>query len=254
MSATVEKALQLIEELSRTGGAAGVSQLGRQLRINKSTVHRLLETLVRRGYVQQEWQGGRYGLTLKLWELGIGVVQDLSLTRAVRPLLEREAAATGESTMLGVVQDQEVLILDKVDSSQPLQISSPLGARVPIGNSSLGRVLLAFQPDDFIDAAVASFAPRTPFGLQTPEQLRQDLARIRQEEVSSSRDEWQVGIAGAAAPIRDATGTVAGAFCITGPTARLDEDTLREFRARCHAAARTISQALGYKPPPLATA
>ena len=246
MSVTVEKALQLIEALSRAGNAVGVSQLGRDLQINKSTVYRLLDTLVRQGYARQEADGGRYALTPKLWELGIGVVRGLSLPRAARPLLEREAAATGETTMLGVVQEREVLILDKVDSSQPLQISSPLGARVPICNSSLGRVLLAFQPDAFIEAAVADFAPCTEFGIQTPEQLRQDLARIRQEGVSSSRDEWQIGVAGAAATIHDASGGVAGAFCITGPSTRLDEERLRDFRARCVAASRTISQLLGH--------
>jgi IclR family acetate operon transcriptional repressor len=246
MSVTVEKALQLIEALSRAGGPAGVSQLGRELQINKSTVYRLLDTLVRQGYARQEEDGVRYALTPKLWELGIGVVRSLSLPRAARQLLERAAEETGETTMLGVMQGREVLIIDKVDSCHPLQIFSPLGARLPLCNSSLGRVLLAFQPKDFIEDAVSAFAPRTEFGIQTQEQLRQDLALIRVEGTSSSRDEWQIGIAGAAAAIRDASGAVIGAFCITGPTARLDQDRLRHLRARSLLASQTISQYLGH--------
>lgn len=246
MSVTVEKALQLIEALAGASGPVGVSQLGRDLQINKSTVYRLLDTLVRHGYARQEEDGARYALTVKLWEMGIGVVRGLSLPRAARPLLEQAAEETGETTMLAVVQGREALIIDKVDSRHPLQIFSPLGARLPIANSAMGRVLLAFQPEPFIDAAVEAFAPRTEFGIQTPAQLRKDLARIKAEGASQSCDEWQIGIAGAAAPIRDASGGVAGAFCITGPTARLCEDKLSALRTRCLEASRTISQLLGY--------
>ena len=246
MSVTVEKALQLIEALAGANGPVGVSQLGRDLQINKSTVYRLLDTLVRHGYARQEEDGARYALTVKLWEMGIGVVRGLSLPRAARPLLEQAAEETGETTMLAVVQGREALIIDKVDSRHPLQIFSPLGARLPIANSAMGRVLLAFQPEPVIDAAVEAFAPRTEFGIQTPAQLRKDLARIQAEGASQSCDEWQIGIAGAAAPIRDANGVVAGAFCITGPTARLCEDKLSALRTRCLEASRTISHLLGY--------
>ncbi|PZW50485.1 IclR family transcriptional regulator [Humitalea rosea] len=249
MSVTVEKALQLIEAMARAGKPVGVSQLGRDLQINKSTVHRLLDTLVRQGYACQEEDSGRYALSVKLWEMGIGVVRGLSLPQVARPLLEAAALETGETTMLGVVQEREVLIIDKVDSLHPLQIFSPLGTRLPICNSAFGRVLLAFQPEAFIEAAVAEFAPRTAFGIQTQAQLREDLARIRAEGSSQSRDEWQIGIAGAAASIHDAKGGVAGAFCITGPTARLTEAKLRDCRARCVAASQAISQQLGHIAP-----
>ena len=246
MSVTVEKALQLIEAMSRAGKPVGVSQLGRELEINKSTVHRLLETLVRHGYAQQEDDSGRYGLSVKLWEMGIGVVNGLTLSKIARPLLEAAALETGETAMLGVLNGREVLIIDKVDSLHPLQIFSPLGTRLPICNSAFGRVLLAFQPEAFIDEAIAAFTPRTPFGIQTAESLRDDLARIREEGSSHSRDEWQIGIAGAASVIRDAHGRVAGAFCITGPTARLTDKRVRALRTHCVAACQAISQRFGY--------
>jgi len=245
MSVTVEKALQLIEAMARAGKPVGVSQLGRDLQINKSTVYRLLDTLVRQGYASQE-ESGRYALSVKLWEMGIGVVRGLSLPKVARPLLEAAALETGETTMLGVVEGREVLVIDKVDSLHPLQIFSPLGSRLPICNSAFGRVLLAFQSEAFIEAAVADFMPRTPFGIQTQAQLREDLARIRAEGCSQSRDEWQVGIAGAAAAIHDAKGGVGGAFCITGPTARLTEEKLRDCRERCLAASKIIALQLGH--------
>lgn len=246
MSATVEKALQLIEAMARAGKPVGVSQLGRELDINKSTVHRLLETLVRHGYAEQEEDGARYGLSVKLWEIGIGVVRGLSLPKIAHPFLEAAALETGETAMLGVIEGEDVLVIDKVDSLHPLQIFSPLGTRLPITNSAFGRVLLAFRPEPFIEAALAQFSPRTPFGIQDQASLRAELARIRAEGSAQSRDEWQLGIAGAAAAIRDARGQVIGSFCITGPTARLTEERLAAIRAHCREAAEAISQQLGH--------
>jgi DNA-binding IclR family transcriptional regulator len=245
LSATVEKALQLIEALARSDGPVGVSQLGRELQLNKSTVYRLVDTLARRGYAQQDEATGRYALTPRLWELGVGVVQRLGLRQAARPVLEREAEATGEATLLGVVQAYEALIIDKVDSAHALQIFSPLGARVSLCSSSLGRALLAFQPRAFIEAVAASFVPPTPFGIQTRDGLLQDLERVRREQCARSVDEWQVGVAGVASPIRDASGAVAGALCVTGPSSRLHPADLDELARRCIAAARSVSDVLG---------
>jgi DNA-binding IclR family transcriptional regulator len=245
VSATVEKALQLIEALARSSGPVGVSQLGRDLQLNKSTVYRLVDTLVRHGYAQQDEGTGRYALTPRLWELGVGVVQRLGLRQAARPVLEREAEATGEATLLGVLQAQEALIIDKVDSPQALQIFSPLGARVSLCNSSMGRALLAFQPAPFVEAMVAGFAPLTPHGIQTREALLQDLDRVRLEQCARSVDEWQVGVAGVAAPIRDGSGAVTGALGITGPSSRLGAARMDDLAQRCMTAARGISDLLG---------
>lgn len=244
MSATVEKALQLIEALARSNGPIGVSQLGRDLKLNKSTVYRLVDTLVRHGYARQDPDTGRYALSVKLWEMGVGVVRGLELRQAVRPVLEVEAEASGETTLLGIVDGREALIIDKVDSRQPLQIFSPLGARVALCNSSLGRALLAFQPPAFVAEMIAGFAPITPHGIQTPEELATELARVRQRGGATSADEWQVGISGVAAPIRGQGGAVLGALCITGPTSRLVPERIAELSERCIRAVRQVSELL----------
>jgi len=245
VSATVEKALQLIEALAGSSGPVGVSQLGRDLQLNKSTVYRLVDTLVRNGYAQQDPLSGRYALTPRLWELGVGVVQRLGLRQAARPVLEAEAEATGESTLLGIVQAREALIIDKAETPHALRIVSPLGARVSLCHSSIGRALLAFQPAGLIAELAAGFAPLTPHGIQTRAALLKDLERVRRENCARSVDEWQVGVSGVASPVRDASGVVAGAFCITGPSSRLGPARLDELARRCVSAATGLSDLLG---------
>lgn len=247
MSLTVEKALQLIEAMSRSLGPVGISQLGRDLALNKSTVYRLVDTLVRHGYAQQDKETGRYALTAKLWEIGHGAVRGMGLVQAARPVLEREAARSGEATLVGIVQGRDALIIDKVDSLHPLQIVSPLGSRVSLASSSLGRALLAFQPEDVVAAVARDFRPPTAHGIQTPEALARALASVRAEGVARSVDEWQVGVAGVAAPIRDAQGQVAGALCITGPSSRLGAARMAELAAQCRAAAADVAAQLGHR-------
>lgn len=246
MSTTVEKALQLLEALSRAGGPIGISQLGRELRLNKSTVYRLVDTLCRHGYARQEGDGGRYRLTSKLWELGSGVIEGLGLRQVARPLLESIVAETQETALLGILQEREALVIDKVESSRTLRISSPVGERLPLHSCALGRALLAFQPPEFIDEVCRGFRPLTEHGVASAEELALELARIRRTQCSSSYDEWQVGVAAVAAPIRDANGAVVASFCITGPTSRLVPDRLDELGASCIAAAESVSRLLGW--------
>lgn len=246
MSLTVEKALQVIEALAARREPAGVSQLARELGLNKSTVYRLLDTLVRRGYVEQDERSGLYELGTKLWELGVGRVQRLEVRKVARPVLEAVARETRESTLLGVLQDHEALIIDKVDSREVLQIFSPVGARVPLYCSSLGRALLAYQPAAFIAEEAAAMTPRTPYALATGAALLAELERVRAEECSQSLDEWEIGVAGVASPIHDAAGHVIASICITGPTSRFSVERLPALRQQSIRAASAISEAMGY--------
>lgn len=247
LSTTVEKALRLLEALALADEPVGPTDLGRELRLNKSTVHRLLATLQRRGYVRQDAKSGHYRLTLKLWELGAGVVEGLGLREAARPVLESVAEETQETTLLGVLQAREAIVVDKVESTRPLRIASPIGERLPLSSCALGRALLAFQPEALIDEFKLGFAPRGAHGVASAAELHIELARIRTTECASSYDEWQEGVAAVAAPVRDASGAVIASFCITGPTSRLLPDGLDALGERCVVAARRISRLLGLR-------
>ncbi|MBM3557741.1 MAG: IclR family transcriptional regulator, partial [Alphaproteobacteria bacterium] len=154
---------------------------------------------------------------------------------------------TGETTMLGLVQDQEALIIDKVDSRQALKIASPIGTRVALHCSSIGRALLAHQPEDFIAQCLGKLPRRTARTITSRTELRKVLEAVRRDGVAECIDEWEVGVSGVAAPIRDRGGAVIGSFCITGPTSRLSPDRIARLRLRAIAAAAEISRALGYR-------
>jgi DNA-binding IclR family transcriptional regulator len=118
---------------------------------------------------------------------------------------------------------------------------------VSLSSSSLGRALLAFQPPALVEAVKSSFVPTTSQGPQDAAALEAALDLVRRLGSARAVDEWQVGVTGVAAPIRDAQGQVAGAMCITGPTSRMGPERLDALETECRAAAAEVSTLLGHR-------
>jgi IclR family transcriptional regulator, KDG regulon repressor len=133
---TVANALAVVEAVADRPGA-GVTALARELGIDKMAVQRILVTLAEAGWIRNsDGEAGRWELAPSLARLGRGVAADL---RAVaRPHLERIAADTGETVLLWLVDHRRAVVVDAVDSEQPLRMTVPVGTEVPIHNSGLG--------------------------------------------------------------------------------------------------------------------
>lgn len=245
VAATVEKALQVIEALSAAKGPCGVTQLSRDLRLNKSTVYRLLETLRRYGYVRQDDDLSRYTLTPKLWQLGVGVIRD-STVHSVAPAYLRAAAdASGETVLLAIPDGDHVLVSDKVDSSQSLRIVSPIGSRLPAYCTALGRAML-FDADEASLRLLLSNAKRfTEHTVTRVEALVAAVRVARREGYSVAVDEYLDGVTAVAAPVRDSTGEIVASLAITAPTSRLGQSEIERLGREAVEAAAAISQALG---------
>lgn len=247
MSATLEKALSLIEALSEAKEPCGVTQLGRQLNLNKSTVHRLLDTLCRHGYARQDPATERYMLSTKMWELGVGIIDRLELRTVARPYLEAAAKETGETALLTIRDELAAVIIDKVDSIQPLQIFSQLGARILLHSSSVGKAFLVDFTPEQLDELASTLVKRTERSPATREELLAEVEKTRQKGYAVSVDEWRIGVAGVGAPIRGVGGDIIGSLGITGPTSRLSRKELARLGEKSLAIAGQISTAMGHR-------
>ena len=246
MSTTVEKALKVLEFLAAQQDPVPLSQLSRSMGLSKSTAFRLLDTLCRTGYARQEETTGRYALSTKMWELGGSVVRDLEIRTISHPILEAVAAETTEATILALLQENQALVIDTVNSHHTLQIFSSVGSRVGLCHSAIGKALLAYMPPERLKDISLSFNPPTASGIQTWQELVACLPEIRRLGYAASVDEWNVGVAGVAAPVRNAGGSIIGAFGITWPTMRVKEGAFASLGIICRSAAERISQMLGY--------
>ena len=129
MDKAFTKGLRLLETLALSEQPRGVTDLAAELKFTKSNVHRLLTTLQLQGYVRQIPPHSAYELTTRIWELGNHVIRRMDLVKVARPAMTKLAAATGETIHLSVLQDTEVLYVDKIESDHHIRANTSVGAR-----------------------------------------------------------------------------------------------------------------------------
>ena len=128
MEQTVQKALNLLEALVRSGQPRRLTELARQLTLTKPNVYRLLSTLSVLGYVKKDPVTTLYSPTLKIWEMGSLLVRDVDLASVAQPRLRQLSAEINESVQLAVFDSGFVVYVDKVDSPQPLKAMTTIGS------------------------------------------------------------------------------------------------------------------------------
>ena len=244
----VSHSLALVDALAATDHGRGVTELSEELQLAKSTVYRLLQTLVSHGYVVQDPSSGRYQLGLKFLELGTLVSNRLSILMIARPHLQRLMETTNETVHLGLLEGHEVVYADKIECSQTIRMYSRVGRRSPLHCTALGKALLAFQTEAVLrDVLRAGLDRRTPRTITTTRALRAELQQVREKGYASDDEEFEQGLRCLAAPVQDHTESVVASVGIAGPAVRLDPGRLPELVKLVIEAAASVSAALGSK-------
>jgi IclR family KDG regulon transcriptional repressor len=244
----VNHCLQLIEALAGNEGSRGITELSGELGLAKSTIYKLLQTLLRRGYAVQDPATGRYRLGLKFLELG-GVVQgSLSIRSIAHPHLQALMEATTETVQLGILEGDEAIYADKIDCARTIRMYSRVGRRSPLHCTALGKVLLAHQPETRIREVLGPRLERyTPKTITTPRALRAELQHVREQGYALDDEEFEEGLRCLAAAARDYTGAVVASLGIAGPAARFEPGRRPELIKLLKDAAEAVSRDLGYR-------
>jgi IclR family transcriptional regulator, KDG regulon repressor len=245
---TVRNAARLLKVFRSRETDLGVSELSRRLGLGKSTVHRMLTTLVAEGLIEQNPRTGGYRLGIVMFELGQAVRVHMDLHAAVGPVLTELRAQTGESSQVGVLDGHEVVYVDRMESAHSLRLFTDTGRRVPVHCTSSGKVLLAYLPEARRQTVLraAPFTALTPHTITSRAQLSADLERIRHRGWAEAVNEREIGIASIAAPIRDVSGEVVAAISIGVPLARCNVMALRRLAPVIMEAAEAASRRLGW--------
>jgi DNA-binding IclR family transcriptional regulator len=194
---TIDKALDALFLLSERHEAVRLSDLARALRMPRSSAHRVLAPLVRRGLVEQEGDG-RYRTGFALMALGLNVASRDPLATVAQPVLEAAAADLGETFFLVVARAGTLVVLEKAEGNGFLRAAPRLGATVPVHATATGKLHLAFAPESVAAETLTRFTPAT---LRTRGALAAEVERVRAQGWATNIEEWQPGLCVAAAPI-----------------------------------------------------
>jgi len=227
----LDRALTLLECLAQSRRGFSVSELSRRLGLPKSSVHLILRTLERRGYLQRQAAGGRYRFGLKLVALGQQALDGMDLRDEARPVLASLARATGLTVHLGVLEQGEIVVIERIESSAPIRVVSWVGRRLPVHSTAAGKALMAFLPEEDGDRTIA-----------TVPELERELARVRQLGYAVCDEEHEPGVRAVGAPILDPQGHAVAAVSVVGTVAQVPREHLQELGRDVGAAAAEIAR------------
>ena len=246
---SVANSIRLTKAFSEDEYEMGISALASRLGLAKSTVHRLATTLVEYDILEQNRETGKYRLGLALFELGTLVRRKMDTASESRAQMYSLAEMTGETVQLAILDHQSVLYIRILESRQAVRMSTIAGSRAPAHCTSVGKVLLAFQPPEMakqiIDQGLKRYTPAT---ITDPALLQEELASIRSKGYAIDDEEIEVGLRCVAAPIRNHSGRVIAAISVAAPVQRMTKKNVQTTAPTVVAAADAISRRLGYLP------
>jgi DNA-binding IclR family transcriptional regulator len=245
---SVDRSLGLLELLASYPNGISIADLSKASQLHKSTVHRLLNTLVYKGFVKQNQADNTYKLSLKLFELGASVINDHSLREVASPHLKALRDATGEVVHLVIPEPPYIIYIDKFDSKETIRMHSSIGKRSPMYCTSVGRAILSTYSDEKIRAIwnQSHIQKLTDHTITEFEPFLHMINQVRQNGYAEDNEENELQVRCFGAPIKDYTGETVAAISISTPIIRLDDTRIDQFKQLIIEYSRKISKELGY--------
>jgi DNA-binding IclR family transcriptional regulator len=228
----------------------GPTELARHTGLHKSVVHRLLFTLASGGVLTRDLETGHYCLGPLIAQLKSNGGFNGALKQLARPYLQRLAEVSGETISLCVLEAHHGLCIDFIDSPQAMRFTVSAGETFPLNAGCIGKVMLAFQPSDFIESLIEKKALKryTPNTITEPKKLRLELQKIRRLGYGFSDSEITPGSRSIGAPVYDTTGGAIASLVISAPAFRMSYSKLEGLISMVCGAAAKLSTALGCTP------
>jgi DNA-binding IclR family transcriptional regulator len=245
---SLHKVIDIIEIIS-DHGIIGTRELSAKAGYPPATVSRILTTLQKRNYIQQDPFTKKYNLSLKFLELGTKVQRQYSIAQIARPYIERLMKDTRENANLCSADGDEVIYLDHVHSDDHmLQCFTSLGTRVPLYATGVGKALLSQRRESEIRAYLKKIRPIsfTEKTFINKNEIMAELRKVKIKGYALDNEEREEGIRCIAAPIFDHRGQCNAAISVSGPTLRLTNSRIEELGKIVKNYARQISEKIGY--------
>lgn len=239
------RALQILNSFLGNEDSLSLTEISRRTGLSKSTVHRLVSTLVQHRYLEQA-PSERLRLGIRLFELGSLVQKRLEVRREALPIMTELARQTGETAMLLALDGREAVCIEKVDGHRSIRLGAQVGSREPLHAGSGAKILLAFAAQEVVQAVLSGPLPRLgPNTITNPKELEAQLLQVRQRGWAVSFEERDTGAAGVAAPVFDHNGRVVASLDLAGPIWSFSDTRLPGLVDLVTRAAREISRHLG---------
>lgn len=245
---SVDRALDILELLSEKIDGIGLTEISTKIDLHKSTVHRLLGTLIHKGYVVQDLDTNKYRITTKLYELGVRKIAAADILQVSKPYTKALMQKLNEVVHLVIRDKNDIIYIDKVEADNTIRMASYIGKRRPLYCTSVGKAMMAYMTYEEIksiweNSIIEKLTEKT---ITDFDKFLDELQKIKESGYAEDDEENEMGVRCIGAPIFNHSGKVEGAVSISGPTIRITKDRVEEIAREVRKCANLISMELGY--------
>ena len=245
---SVERTLSILEVLSDYSEGLGVTDISEKVELHKSTVYRLLSTLINKDYVTQDKETNRYKITFKLYELGNKRIEKMNILSASKLYSKKLMESVNEVVHLVVREGNKIVYIDKVEANNTIRMASSIGKRSPMYCTSVGKAILAYLPVQEVEEVwnISKVEKLTKYTITNFEDLNRELNMVKEKGYAIDNEENEMGVRCVGAPIFNRFGEIEGAISISGPAIRITDEKLETMANEVIKHANLISMELGY--------
>jgi IclR family transcriptional regulator, pca regulon regulatory protein len=252
-SQSLERGLAILGCFTSEHPVLGIADIAEELGMSRSTTHRYVTTLLALGYLEQG-RSRKYRLGLRVTDLGMSALNSTGLRENVHPFLEELRERTGYTIGLAVLDGAEVLYVDRARSWRRAERETDLGlypgSRMPAYCTAMGKILLAYLPDDVQRDLIAQMKleRNSPSTITSKQALRAELEQIREDGYAVNEQELRPGLQAIAVPVRDESREVVAAVGIAASPEAISVAELSDaLGPHLISTAARISSRLGYR-------
>lgn len=245
----IKKTFKILDLFTLEKSSWKITEISKTLNLHHSTVYRILKNLKEERFIFQDIKTKEYSLGLKFLEMGSIVVLSLELFKKAKPILKRLAKLyDGTVLHLTILEGFEAIYLDKIESIRSFPMNSRQGRRAPLYCTGVGKILLAYLPEQDIDYILRNInlVKYTKNTINDMDEIKDNLKLIRKRGYAIDNEEISYGVKCIAGPIRDFTGKVIASVSIASSPIYFREQNLASMLKILLNACKEISTLLGY--------
>jgi len=230
LSSSIERAFSILECFGQQRKPLRLADVVNEIDLPKQTVHRMIKQLEELGLLERDIQPEKFHLGTRMRLLGLSSIVSLNESLSTRALLKELGRKFNETVNIGILDQGEVIYIDRVECDWPLRVQLNPGSRVKAHCTAIGKLLLAYLPESILEVTVHNMKlePYTNKTITTPELLLTELKKIREQGYSENTGEDIQGLVALAVPIFDQNNNVIAGLAVHAPDARMDLATIRE--------------------------
>jgi len=249
---SIEKSIQILNYLSYMEKSVGITELSSKLLFPKSTVHRILNSLLSYSLVSQEKETSKYKLGLQVLKYSNSFYNSFDFRQIAKTILEKICIETKFTTFLTAWYNGHSICVDSIIPSQKLNnhnLSVEVGREMPFHCTASAKVLLAYQSSEEIKRIInenplKKYTPRT---IVDPKKLEEHLRKIKENGFAICNEELEEGVRAIATPVININGEVIASITITGLSKRISSNNIKKLIKILVNLTQELSKTLGYK-------